>query len=350
MTLLNTTAISQIDLPWPVAGLEAVDRCPYCQSGERTLAHENLQDWSFYGAPGKWNYWACAQCESLYLDPRPTPATIGQAYARYYTHLHAGQASLVQRAKERLVNEFWTHALRVDVRPRLHLPTWLRGILLPLRSRLVEPFQLAELAKLPPGRLVDLGCGNGDMLVLARHLGWEAIGIELDPAAVQSSRVRSGAVVLEGSYPRLREYREGVDCIICSHVLEHVHDPLDMLRTIADALRPDGTLLLSLPNATSLLRQHFGDDWRGLEAPRHLSIPSMRQLTATLTAIGFRVRQRPLTRLWTATESFRIRRRGISPNRQDRAAARRLARSVAPTNTAQYDFVELVCTRIPAHA
>jgi 2-polyprenyl-3-methyl-5-hydroxy-6-metoxy-1,4-benzoquinol methylase len=254
----------------------------------------------------------------------------------------------VQRAKDHLVNEFWAHELRVDVRPRLHLPSWLRGMLLPLRPHLVEPFQLAELAKLTPGRLVDLGCGNGDMLVMAGQLGWEAIGIELDPAAAQVSRVRTGGVVLEGSYARLGELRGEIDCVICSHVLEHVQNPLDMLASIAEALRPGGILLLSLPNATSSMRQHFGDDWRGLEAPRHLSIPSMRQLTATLAETGFSVRQRPLTRLWTATESFRIRRRGIRTNSQDRAAARQLARNSAPESTAQYDFAELVCIRTSA--
>src|SRR2546422_10180536 len=123
MMLLQPADPSQIDQPWPEEGLEAVDRCPYCQSSNRTVAHSNVQDWSFYTAAGKWTYWACDQCCSLYLSPRPTPGTLGLAYGTYYTHRVAGQAPLIQRAKQRLANEFWSHSLRADLRPRLHLPS-----------------------------------------------------------------------------------------------------------------------------------------------------------------------------------------------------------------------------------
>jgi 2-polyprenyl-3-methyl-5-hydroxy-6-metoxy-1,4-benzoquinol methylase len=237
----------------------------------------------------------------------------------------------------------------MDLRPRLHLPFWLQWLLIPLRSRLVEPFQLEELAKLPPGRLVDVGCGNGDLLAFARQLGWHAIGLELDPAAVRAART-AGLDVIEGSYVRLAELKGELDCIICSHVLEHVHDPRDMLVTLAEALRPGGVLLLSLPNAASVVRQYFGDDWRGLEAPRHLTIPSMHQLEAALHQLGFTVKQRPLTRLWTAAESCRIRRRGMLVTAQDRAAARQLAAESVTVPVEAYDFVEFVCVKDPHRA
>lgn len=346
MTRPFTNGLSRIDEPWPVEGLEPVDQCPYCHSKERSEAHRDVQDWSFYAAPGKWTYWACTQCCSLYLSPRPTVETLALAYATYYTHQGPGESSLIQRAKWCLENEFWSHSLRTDLRPRLHLPSWLRWLLIPLRSRLVEPFQLTELAKRPTGRLVDVGCGSGDLLVVARQLGWQAVGLEVDPAAVRAARAR-GLEVLEGSYECLSSFGTELDCIICSHVLEHVHRPLDLLLKIAESLKPGGVLLLSLPNATSLLRSHFGNDWRGLEAPRHLTIPSMRQLAATLCRMGFSVEQRPLTRLWTAAQSLRIRRRGVRLRSQDRAAARKLSIDVVPSSTEMFDFVEFVCTKGP---
>ena len=95
----------RIDEPWPDSDLEPVECCPYCHARERTLAHRDTQDWSFYGAPGKWNYWECTRCQSLYLSPRPMPASLARAYGSYYTHRVTGRESLVRRLKERIVNE-----------------------------------------------------------------------------------------------------------------------------------------------------------------------------------------------------------------------------------------------------
>lgn len=336
--------MSRIDQPWPIDDTENVDSCPYCQSVARIVAHREIQDWSFYCAPGKWTYWSCSQCSSLYLSPRPTVDTIGSAYSSYYTHSAARTQSFVQSIRARLINECWSHWLCTDLRPRFHVPTAARWLLNPLKARLAEPFVLAELLKLPKGRLMDVGCGNGQMIELAKQLGWAATGLESDPVAVRSTRAR-GLDVIEGSYVRLSEFPQDFDCIICSHVLEHVHYPLDLLRRIAGALKDGGTLLLATPNASSVMRRHFGDDWRGLEAPRHLSIPSMVQLEANLREMGFTVRRRNVTRLWTAVESSRIRRRGKHIVARDKAVARELAARQKLVSDWGNDFADLVCLK-----
>jgi 2-polyprenyl-3-methyl-5-hydroxy-6-metoxy-1,4-benzoquinol methylase len=345
---MTTPDISRIDQPWPDEELERIDCCPYCDSSERTLAHRDVQDWSFYCAPGKWTYWNCTRCSSLYLSPRPTPAALDRAYGTYYTHRVAHEASLWEAATDRLRNECWSHWLEADLRPRVGLPRALGWLLAPLKSRLIEPFEIAELVKLPKGRLLDVGCGSGHLLSMAQHLGWQAVGLDIDPMAARAARAR-GLEVLVGSYDRLADFRNEVDCIICSHVLEHVHDPRDLLCKVATALKPGGALLLSLPNATSVVRHYFGDDWRGLEAPRHLTIPSMSQLKAILRDMGFSVRQRHRPRLWTVAESSRIRRRGTRLNRHDRAMEKNLRADDTPSHEEQYDFVEFVCVNGGRH-
>ncbi len=95
MKKIDTSIINQ---PWPHSELEYVDVCPYCGSPERKLAYKDVQDWSFYAAPGKWSYWDCKGCEALYLSPRPTEASIGKAYASYYTHA-SFETSLIQQLK-----------------------------------------------------------------------------------------------------------------------------------------------------------------------------------------------------------------------------------------------------------
>ncbi len=339
---------SRIEQSWPLHGLEHVKHCPYCDSSERKIAYTDVQDWSYYAAPGKWDYWDCTRCSSLYLSPRPTPATLARAYRTYYTHRRADGlgrlASAVERFKERVCNEYWSHQLAAELYPRLHLPRAVHGLLRPLQSRLVEPFETAELLRLSPGRLMDVGCGNGRMLETARRLGWTVMGLDTDPGAVRSARER-GLDVLEGSYSRLADCPQQFDCVICSHVLEHVHQPKELLTRLFQALKPGGTVLLSSPNATSPMRYHFGVHWRGLEAPRHLSIPSVSQLAARLKHCGFNVQHHELRRFCTAAESSRIQRRGTRVTRADRSVERRLTASAVPSPKQGYDFAQFACTR-----
>lgn len=344
MTVPVPRARSALDHEWPIEGLELVQACPYCASTSRKVAHKDVQDWSFYTAAGRWTYWSCLECESLYLSPRPTSATIGQAYGSYYTHSDPQARTMLQSVKRRVRNEHWSRRFGADVRPRLHLPRGLGWILAPLSARIVPPFETVELRQLQPGRLADVGCGNGELLSVANQLGWSCVGIELDPVAAKVARDR-GLHVVEGSYAQLSSFGILFDCIICSHVLEHVHDPLHLLATIASTLRPGGTLLLATPNATSYVRQLFGDNWRGLEAPRHLTLPAMRQLENNLGELGFSVRLGGLQRPWTAAESSRIRRRGTRLSRQDMTVARQLALRGGPPDVYLGDFCEFVCVR-----
>lgn len=58
--------------------------CPLCGTAGEAI-YEDLRD-SLFGAPGLWGSRACPACGALWLDPRPTRASIGEAYRTYYTH------------------------------------------------------------------------------------------------------------------------------------------------------------------------------------------------------------------------------------------------------------------------
>jgi 2-polyprenyl-3-methyl-5-hydroxy-6-metoxy-1,4-benzoquinol methylase len=332
---------SPLDQEWPAESLERVDACPYCGSHERTLAFGDVQDWSFQSAPGKWSYWDCVNCQSLYLDPRPTRSSIGAAYTKYYTHGSAEPVSFFQMIKERLRNECLSQKLDANVEPRLHLPKILDGLIALIGNRVVVPFGWISLANRPKGRFMDVGCGSGQTVALARLLGWESMGIEIDPVAVRSAQ-RTGMNIVEGTYEQLAQFDKQFDCIMCSHVLEHVHDPRDLLAKLKAAIRPGGVLLLVLPNSLSALRRHFGANWRGLEAPRHLSIPSEQKLIQLLAELGFSIKSMADNGLETAVESYRIQRRGLVINRLDITMARRL--NIQPLEIrADNDFIKLFC-------
>ena len=274
-----------IDQDWPVDELEEVHSCPYCGSTDRAVAYKNVQDWSFYCAPGKWTYWDCLSCEALYLNPRPKEANIGKAYASYYTH-NSNANSFLKQLKISIKNELFYHSVNVQLSPRFHIPKWLGFITKPLQTFIHIPFELQYLRNQPKGKLLDVGCGSGNNLKIATQLGWEAVGLEIDTNAVKAARSQ-GHNVVEGDFRKLAQLPKDFDCIVCSHVLEHVHSPLELLALLTEHLNPKGILLLSLPNAVSSVRVQFGDNWRGLEAPRHVAIPTLKKITSHLYDLGY---------------------------------------------------------------
>lgn len=333
--------MSPLEKNWSYEDLEPVHMCPYCGSRDRTIAYKQVQDWSFYCAPGKWDYWDCVNCQSLYLDPRPTLLTIGAAYAKYYTHGKVESNFSVQSIKTRLKNECLSQKLNANIQPRLYEIKLLDWAVAYIGKRVPVPFGWALLAGRSKGSFLDVGCGSGLTVSLASNLGWDSIGIEIDPAAVREAQ-RSGLKILEGGYTQLTQFQGKFDCIMCSHVLEHVHDPLDLLSKLKLAMKTNGILLLSLPNALSPMRYHFGANWRGLEAPRHISIPSEFHLLKILSKAGFSVKSTSGSGFDTAAESFRIERRGKELNRQDFAKARQLENRSLNVEQAN-DFINFVC-------
>lgn len=298
--------------PWPADELEDVETCPYCDARQRSLAFHNVEDWTFGCAPGKWDYWRCDSCGALYLNPRPTAASIGKAYTRYYTHADSAGTSLKERIKTALRHTCYAAWYGIPLRPCLPWPRFMQPLLAPLRHRVAEPsFILQALNRLPRGRLMDVGCGNGINLTAARQLGWTAQGLEIDPQAVATARA-TGLDVLQGDYKRLDELPGAFDCIICSHVIEHVHEPVDLLQALYRTLKPGGTVLFSLPNADSVVLSIVGENWRGLEAPRHLAIPTRRHMAELATRIGFVIEDAPVSH-WTTLQGSLViaRRRGL---------------------------------------
>lgn len=327
---------------WPKAELETLSACPVCHSKSHALLHQRVRDWSFFSAPGDWSYWRCNDCESVFLNPRPCESSIGKAYKTYYTHRATGGFGLAG-LKARWKNERLTLRLGREIAPRLHLPTALHPWVARKAARMGVPFGWTELASLKPGVLMDVGCGSGAALALARQLGWTAQGLELDEQAVKAAR-QSGLDVHQSGYEGLIEFPNAFDAIVCSHVIEHVFDPVRMISLIHSALRPGGVLLLSTPNARSDVHAAFGKHWRGLEAPRHLVLFSQPTLVRLLEQAGFGVSLRSSEVLQTVRESVRISRNRRNTNSSDRATARRTANELVRTPNGQ-DFIEIVAVK-----
>lgn len=276
--------------PWPDDELERVEACPVCGSVDRELLHQNLVDNVFFTAAGRWNLHRCTRCQSAYLDPRPNEASIGKAYGVYYTHSadHSRgkrHASGGLRSLKRALTHGYVNA-RYGTRrqPASRLGVWVARIS-PMR-RQKRDAEFRYLPKPDTGqRLLDVGCGNGDYLANAADAGWQVVGIDADPAAVAVATQR-GLDARLGGIELFAEQSSCFDAITLSHVLEHLHDPVGLLRAVHRLLKPGGVVFIDTPNIQSRGARRWGADWRGLETPRHLVIFSRAALVDRLQAVG----------------------------------------------------------------
>lgn len=288
---------------WPPDGLESVGKCPVCRSAQAEVLHEELTDEVFQCAPGRWTLHQCRACAAAFIDPRPTLQTIGLAYQTYFTHDDAPDyqsLGLIAKTRRRLANGYRNRKYGT----RDHPESALGALILPWFPRLNAMVD-AGMRHLPPppegGRLLDLGCGNGAFLRRARSAGWQAVGVDFDSKAVAAAQ-KLGLDVRLGGVDSLDPGSEQFHVITMSHVVEHVHDPVAVLRSCAALLKPDGLLWLETPNICSVGHDEFGRHWRGLEPPRHLVIFSPRAMRHALTAAGFSdIRLQPYRRLCPET-------------------------------------------------
>jgi len=117
------------------------------------------------------------------------------------------------------------------------------------------------------GRLLEIGCGRGELLRGAANAGWRVAGVDMtEPFAADA---RSLGFEIEVAPAASAEALERTwDVILLAAILEHVYDPVDLLRRVARALRPGGVVLLDVPNECSLYtylgnlyRRLRGTDW-----------------------------------------------------------------------------------------
>lgn len=267
--------------------------CREC-SGRGRLVHSGLRDRHF-GVEGEWRILACPDCERFWLDPPPADGgEVARLYDDYYTHASDAGDERSEAAAVAAPRGFEPWLKRAIPIVRLGYPgpigsfgRFVAGLLARVRPlRTIGERAVFWLEPLEGGRLLDVGCGAGELLVRMRDLGWECHGVELDTQAARVARAASGSLVFE----QLERVEAGAyDVVVLDHVLEHLADPASTLAGCRRALRPGGRLVLATPNPMSAARERFGASWLHWDPPRHLEMRGERAMRRTLERAGFEI-------------------------------------------------------------
>ena len=199
---------------------------------------------------------ACKQCQLRYVNPRVSRQTLEKDYVETYYPL--------------------------DKMERIHTDNmeWLQ-----MTERLTE----LEVHCQDKGRLLDVGCGIGTFLYIARERGWEPHGVDPSKSGsafaqeIHKLDVQRGEV-FDADFPAAH-----FDAITLYHVLEHVPELNPLLRELRRILKPQtGTLVIEVPNGKSLQSRLQKADWPYVHPRDHLYYFSARSLPKLLQKHGFR--------------------------------------------------------------
>jgi 2-polyprenyl-3-methyl-5-hydroxy-6-metoxy-1,4-benzoquinol methylase len=203
-----------------------------------------------FGPRGDFNLVQCQDCGLRYLNPRPSPEEMNGYYPSAYREFRASiDESLRRSYQEEKLHKLQAHS---------------QG-----------------------GRLLDVGCADGLFLHLARLAGYEVQGVEMAEGSTAHAQEMYELDVFTGGLREASFPDEYFDVVTFWHVLEHLHEPLGDMRETHRILRPDGLLIVEVPNIASWQARLCSNDWIALDVPRHLYHFSADTLRAMLAQAGF---------------------------------------------------------------
>ncbi len=221
--------------------------CPACRS--RSASE------SFHA--GEYRFLRCKSCGLRFADPRPTPEALDDFYGSTYFDGHGwmGDAG----GDSDYLRECW------------------RGI----RDDLNGAFPKR-------GRLLDVGCATGTLMIEATKDGWHCTGLEISDEA--SERARAAGLDVRRGVLADKPLAGQVFDVICSfHVIEHVIDPRTDLALMRDLAAPGSLAVLETPNADSVGYFVRRSRWAQIRPPEHIQFFNRRAMRAALEATGWRI-------------------------------------------------------------
>ena len=151
--------------------------------------------------------------------------------------------------------------------------------------------RLGRLERLAGGTrtVLDVGCGTGEFLDVARRRGWQTAGVEISPYASQYGRSHYGLDIRTGTLSGDLFAERSFGAVTLWDVIEHVPDPVATLALCARLLNPDGVVALSTGDIESLCARLCGRHWHLFNLPEHVFFFSRRTIDDVLRRAGFEV-------------------------------------------------------------
>jgi SAM-dependent methyltransferase len=201
----------------------------------------------------------CASCRVWYLSPRPTAESMAAVYAQggYFEGAGTGYESYKSQAR----------ALRATFR------SFVRAL---------------QRCGITGKALLEVGCGYGYLLEEAKPYFDTCVGCDFSADAIRQITC-TDQLFVGGPAAVPEDLR--FQCIIATHVIEHIHDPVPFVRDLANRLDAGGWLVLAAPHMGSIWRKFMQSRWPSFKYPEHVVFYDRATLPRLLRAAGLEVTQ-----------------------------------------------------------
>ncbi len=264
--------------------------CALCGQNEGSLLVKTSDP--FLDRPEQFEVIRCNQCGLVRTRNLPQPDELGEWYQAHYGHFHEepqekSSASTAPPKKKR------------GLAKKLGLSF--------LVSQLRINYNKFAVSTIPvKGKILEVGCGIGKVILPLKELGADVVGIEPSASLAEQAR-ESGLEVFCSLFEDFIWDGEKFDQIVFSYTLEQIEDPVAALKKAHSLLKADGTLHILCPNLNSINRYMFGRNWFCWHLPYHKYFFSADTMNKVLSEAGFKARQQKSDfRVDEIVESFRI--------------------------------------------
>lgn len=163
-------------------------------------------------------------------------------------------------------------------------------------QRILKPIFQRNLSKVKTiashkraGRLLEIGCGDGDLLLLLKKQGFLTYGVDISRAACSLTEQKIGGNVFNGEVADFNFCANFFDVIAMNHSFEHVGSPTECLKELKRISKESGVLFISVPNIECFQFKLWKEKASLLDIPRHLYLYSPTTLKSMIEKSGFRV-------------------------------------------------------------
>ena len=217
--------------------MEELVSCPVCGKSNFTPF---LQSSDFFLTNEEYTIVICSSCGMKFVNPRPKTSEIGKYYESpdYISH---------NTGKKNGLNFLYRQV---------------RNFLVKKKCKLVKEHSRGK-------KLLDIGCGTGEFIFFCKKNGFDVTGIEPSENPRFFAQTKYKLDVHEETYLDNLIHPE-FDVITLWHVLEHVHLLNERMNKIMEIMKPDGTLIIAVPNSDSWDARYYGKFWAAYDLPRHL--------------------------------------------------------------------------------
>ncbi len=214
-----------------------ITQCPICNQGEFNK-FLRINDHSI--SSESFDVIECSTCHFLMTSPRPDSDQLGRYYesSDYISHSDTNAG---------LINKLYRFVRNYTLNQKVNLVQKLNK----------NPF------------ILDIGSGAGYFMSQCKSARFKCVGIEPDEKTREQSIQKFNIEVYPEDHLNKIE-KESVDIITLWHVLEHVPELQKRIQQIETCLKPNGYLIIAVPNAQSYDAKYYQSFWAGYDVPRHL--------------------------------------------------------------------------------